>query len=552
MENPPGLFDVNAWRPALEKFGAVTRLTVIVYDTDARIVCGPTPSTPLFSLFETYQYDPGMFLDCVTKCLAPTGRPAVVTARSYNLGVVATGLRLDEAIVGVAVAGYALLDFSQTAAISLFAHEARVPFSRMWEICRRQQPIPEHRLAVHGELLQVLGDTILRQTRRARQYEDTAARLKIEMAAKDDFIAVLSHELRTPLSPILGWANILKHRTDNPEQRLKAAEAIERNARLELKLVGDILDFNQLVKEKMPLEIAAHDISELLRSAADTMMEMAAAKEIEIEFTEPALPLPVEVDAARMQQVFTNILSNAVKFTPPRGSVRVTVERTGKDVTVQFSDTGEGIAPEFLPHAFEAFRQQEQGFTRQHSGLGVGLALVKRLVDLHRGTVWIASAGQGQGTVVTVQLPLATVDHSKKLGSRQEQLPPHPLQQITILLIEDTEDSLEATRAMLENFGAYVIVARNGIEALHVLSTQDPELILCDLRMPQMDGFEFLRELGRRKGSRRPPIVALTGFTSASDHQRTRDAGFAGHLDKPFDDTSLLSAVQSGLSRRSA
>lgn len=165
--------------------------------------------------------------------------------------------------------------------------------------------------------------------------------------------------------------------------------------------------------------------------------------------------------------------------------------------------------------------------------------------------VRIASAGLGRGTVVTVQLPLAIVDPAKRLGSRQEQGPPRPLdEEITILLVEDTEDTIDATRIMLENFGAHVIIARNGFEALQALSTQDPELVLCDLRMPQMDGFEFIRELSHRKGRQHPPIVALTGFTSEADHKRTRDAGFAGHLDKPFDDATLLSAVQSGLLRR--
>ena len=544
------VFDGNVWRPALEKYGAVTHLTVTLYDVDEHIVCGPVPSTPLFSLFDEYRYAPGILADCARQCLAQAeDRPAVVVAPAYGLGVVGTSLVLEGRIVGAAVAGYALVDFTQSSAIERLARQAGVPFRRLWDLARRQQPVPERRLVLHGELLQVLGDTILRENYRTCQYEDTAARLKTEMSAKDEFLAVLSHELRTPLTPILGWARILREVEDSPSNRRKAADSIERNALLQIKLVDDLLDLNRVIRDKVPLDIAVHDLLDLLRSAIDTMAETAANKQITIELIETGGLLTVEGDAGRLQQIFANVLSNALKFTPTNGRVSVIAERETQTAVVRIADTGEGIAPTFLPHVFDMFRQQEEGTRRRHAGLGIGLAVVKRLVELHRGCVEIVSGGGGQGTEVTIRLPLThTVPGAGITAADVNTLKqPPPLIGLTILLVEDTEDSLDATSIMLEVLGAHVLQARDGLEALDVLDMSRPDVILCDLRMPRMDGFEFLRELSRVQGENHTPVVAVTGLTSKADHQRTRAAGFEGHLDKPFDDAALVAAVRTTL-----
>ena len=424
------------------------------------------------------------------------------------------------------------------------ARQAGIPFRRLWDVARQQQPVPQRRLVLHGELLQVLGDTILRENLRTRQ-------LKTEMAAKDEFLAVLSHELRTPLTPILGWVRILKETEGSPAQRRKAADSIERNALLQIKLVDDLLDLNRVIRDKVPLDIGVHDLTELVRSALDTTSQISASKNIDIKYVGVSEPLAVEGDAGRLQQVLVNLLSNAVKFTPAGGNIRLTAERSSTTATVRIADTGEGISADFLPHVFEMFRQQEEGTRRRHSGLGIGLALVKRIVEMHGGRVDIASGGPGRGTEVTIRLPLTerpvgAGDGDQIKGRRASR----PFDDLTILLVEDTEDSLEATRMMLAVLGADVLVARNGVEALDVMATSRPDLVLCDLRMPQMDGFEFLRELCRLQGDAHVPVVAISGFVSEADHQRTQAAGFEGHLDKPFNDTALVTAVRAGLSHR--
>ena len=540
-QSDDSLFDVNVWRPALEKYGAVTQLTVTLYDRNERAVCCAAVRSPLFALFEEYGYAPGILAECARECLAQAvDRPAVIVAPSYGLAVVGCSLVLEGQIVGAAVAGYALVDFTQSAAIEALARQAGVPFRRLWQLARQQQPVPRRRLVLHGELLQVLGDAILRENLRTRQ-------LKTEMKAKDEFLAVLSHELRTPLTPILGWVRILREAGDSAANRRKAADSIERNAILQIKLVDDLLDLNRVIRDKIPLDLAVHDLSDLLRSALDTMAETAANKSIEVAFDGTTEPLFVEGDAGRLQQVFVNLLSNAMKFTPPNGGVTVTAEREGDGAVMHISDSGEGIAREFLPHIFDMFRQQEEGTRRRHAGLGIGLAVVKRLIELHGGRIEITSGGLGKGTEATIRLPLT----SRRTGSSiPEPRKAGPFDGLTILVVEDTADSLEATRIMLEVLGAEVLVARDGLEALDVMATSSPDLVLCDLRMPRMDGFEFLHELSRTEGDDRPPVVAVSGLVSKSDQERTRAAGFDGHLKKPFDDVALESAVRATLDHR--
>ena len=548
------LFSPELWTLALQKYGEATGLTVELFGSDEQVVLGPVHSTPLVELFRESGFEPGLFVDCARRCLSQTNaRPAVVVAELHGLTVVGASLVLEGAIVGAAVAGYALAQFSQVTAVQRWAKSSGVAFDRLWDIVRRQPLTPERRLMLHGELLQVLGDALLRENYRTRQYEDTVVQLQAAVAAKDEFMAVLSHELRTPLGPIMGWANILK-RSESKEV-LQAAQTIERNVLLQSRMIEDLLDMNLIAHGTVRLDLKNHELSALIRAAVETSAREIEKKAIRLEFVEAGERLFVEGDAGRLHQIFRNILSNAVKFTPDGGGIRVTVGREADSARIVVADTGVGIAPEFLPFVFDIFRQQEQGTRRKHEGLGIGLALVKQLIELHKGTVSAASAGIGHGTEVVVQLPLASetsdVDGIAPAGS---ELSASALAGLSILVVEDTADAREMLRILLKHLGAEVSVARDGCEALDMIRFRDadPDLVLCDLRMPRMDGFEFIRELHRGPSPVHLPVVAVSGLASDADRQRTRDAGFEGHINKPFDEAAVVAAVGAALSHVSA
>jgi signal transduction histidine kinase/ActR/RegA family two-component response regulator len=537
------LFGDAAWRPALEKYAEVTRLTVVVYGVGEKIVSGPIHPTPLFQLFQERGYEPGIFADCARRCLAQIAeRPAVVVAPSYGLAVVGTSLVLEGRIVGAAVAGYAFLDFSQASAVERLARDAGVAFSEIWSVARTTQPVPERRLVVHGELLQVLGDTILRENYRTRQ-------LAVAAADKDKFLAVISHELRTPLSPILLWTELLRR---DPTRLTRALDVIERNARLEARMVEDLVELSRTTHGPIAVNLQARDLRGEIGSAVASVLELATEKSIDVRFEEGDEPLPVDVDPDRLHQVFRNILGNALKFTPAGGSIAVSLARDGEHATVTIQDTGHGITPEFLPFVFDMFRQEAEGPERRRGGLGIGLALVKRLVELHGGEIAVTSAGTGHGTTVAIRLPLvqappALVAPPSTAAAADSSAT--PLAGLRILVVEDSEDIREAITAMLEELGAQVRGASDGVEGLEAVRNHRPDVVLCDLVMPVMDGFEFIKRVHAAAADQRPPVIAITGLGSAANRQRTRRAGFHARLDKPFARRDLVVAIKTAVAQ---
>jgi len=541
------LFGSELWTPALDKYADATGLSVQLFGVDEQIVLSLTHPAPLVALFRECGHDPGLFAECARRCLKQThARPVLFADGRHGLTVVGTSLVLEGAIVGAAVAGYALAGFSQVGAVQRWAKSIRVPFARLWDIVRRQPPVPERRLILHGELLQVLGDALLRENYRTRQYKDAVTKLEAANAAKDEFLAVVSHELRTPLAPIAGWASLMRNAV-NLAQVHQAADAIERNAFLQSRMVDDLLDMNRVARGTLNLDFEILELRTVLGEAVDTIAEEIEKKSLQLEIDAAEAPLPVEGDAGRLQQVFGNILSNAVKFTPAGGAIHVTLAQVTGNALVSIADTGKGIAPEFLPFVFEMFRQQEQGMRRDHQGLGIGMALVKRLTELHKGTVSVASAGAGRGTEVTVRLPLAV--QIPELEELEEPAEPSAsaLAGLSILVVDDSDDTRESLQAILQGLGARVSAARDGREALDLMHDADLDLVLCDLRMPRMDGFEFMREL--HHGAHHPPVVAVS-LEGEPDRRRTREVGFEGHIGKPLDVPGLVAAIEAALAGR--
>jgi len=541
------LFSSDLWKPALDKFAETTGLEVTLFGADAKAQQGSAHSTPLAQLFSKYGFEPGLFAECARRCLLQsTARPAVVVAEEHGLSVVGTSLVLEGAGGGAAVAGYAFGEFSQVASVQRWAKSAAVPFDSLWNIARQQPPVPRRRLLLHGELLQILGDALLRENHRTRQYEDAVVKLEAAAAAKDEFLAVVSHELRTPLAPILGWAGVLK-KNQSPGQVRRAVEVIERNVLLETRMVEDLLDLNLAARGKVKLDLAIRELAPCVRAVLEASTPDIEKKEIHLEFADAGERLFVVADIDRLQQIFGNIMANAVKFTPHGGAIRVGIARELGSATVVVADTGAGISPAFLPFVFDMFRQQESGTQRNYPGLGIGLALVKNLAEAHKGSVSITSAGSNCGTQVTVRLPLALAPVLRDTVASAATPSMAALAGLCVVVVDDIEDSRETLRILLQHLGAKVVVARNGREALAMIRDAGPDLVLCDLRMPDMDGFEFIRELQCATPPAHPPVVAVTAMASDADRLRTLEAGFAAHINKPYDEAAILAAVGTAL-----
>lgn len=539
------LFSPEVWTAALDKFSEATNLTIALFDGEGRLIRTTEPATPLVALFREHAVDPGLFQECAERCLRQSdGRPAVVLEEKHGLAVVGTSLVLENQVVGAAVGGYALAAFSQVAAVQRWASESGVPFDRLWNLVRRQPPAPVRRLRLQAELLQVLGDALLRENLRSRQYEDTAAELRTAAAAKDEFLAVLSHELRTPLATIATWTSVLKH-DHRPGQMERSVAAIERSTALQTAMVEDLLDVSRIEHGTIELDLRVENLPVLVQLAVDMSTAGTADGRRRVGVCADAAPLYVRADAGRLQQIVRNVVSNAIKFTPEDAGIEVAVGRDGADAVVTVTDAGRGIERAFLPFVFEIFRQEEHGTRRSHGGLGIGLAVVKRLVDLHGGSVRIDSPGVGRGCTVTIRFP--AVEAPEPMDPLAESPPQAlPLAGISILVVDDTEAARDALRFLLEALGARVGTAADGREALDVLATREFDVVLCDLSMPRLDGYEFLSAL--RQDANRTPVVALSALASAQDRARTRAAGFESHVTKPFHEADLIAAVSAAMS----
>jgi len=375
--------------------------------------------------------------------------------------------------------------------------------------------------------------------------------------AKDEFLATLSHELRTPLTSILGWTRMLRQGTLKPEMRGRALETIERNASLQAHLVEDLLDASRIITGKLRLEVMSIDLPPIINAAIDAVRHGADAKGIEVHVQLDPLASPISGDPTRLQQVVWNLLSNAIKFTPKGGHVWVQLSRVGGSARIEVRDSGQGIAPEFLPFVFDRFRQADSTSTRAHSGLGLGLAIARHLVELHGGLVRAESPGQGKGASFVVELPVASghaIQPPIEGSSTSSMLDTEPtLQGLNILVVEDEQDARELVVAVLERKGAVVTAVSTVAEALAAVERSKPDVILSDLGMPGEDGYSLIRRLRAQSPEQggRIPAAALTAYASAQDRTRALLAGFQSHVPKPIE-ASELAAVVANLAGRTS
>jgi signal transduction histidine kinase len=361
--------------------------------------------------------------------------------------------------------------------------------------------------------------------------------------AKDEFLAALSHELRTPLNAILGWASILRARPDGEITR--GLDVIYRNAKVQTQLVEDLLDASRIVSGRMSIDLKDIPLRPIIEAALETIIPQASEKEIEMSTSLPDPHVLVRGDSSRLQQVFWNILSNSVKFTPRGGRIEVTTAASRSEVAVDVTDTGAGIKPEALPYIFDRFRQADASSTRRYRGLGLGLTLSRQLTEMHGGRIAATSPGPGLGATFTVALPLVERQAQRRSDVRLK-VPDKALAGIRVLAVDDDPDSLEVLTSILRLRQAAVFGASSAVEALEVLQRERPDVIVSDIAMPEHDGYWLMQQLQRitAEGGPRVPCIALTAFANEAARQRALAAGFAAHLSKPLDADELVSIIR--------
>jgi signal transduction histidine kinase/CheY-like chemotaxis protein len=400
-----------------------------------------------------------------------------------------------------------------------------------------------------------LRDHLVEQRRAQEERTRLLAEAEEASRTKDEFLATMSHELRTPMTAILGWTHLMRTNAFGEAESAHALEIIERNAHMQTKLIDDLLDISRIITGKLRLEVRPVDFGAVVEAAVEATRPAAEAKSIRIQPLVDPQAGPVSGDADRLQQVVWNLLTNAVKFTPKGGRVQVRLERVDSHVELVVSDSGRGISAEFLPHVFDRFRQADGATTRVHGGLGLGLAIVRQLVELHGGTVGVESEGDGMGATFVVQLPLmaarpaaeeAVRTHPTAGGKISLDSPPS-LAGLRILVVDDEPDARELLRELLERCGSEVTTAESASAALQAIGRSRPDVLISDIGMPEEDGYALIQKVRAAEASpgERIPAIALTAYARAQDRVRALSAGFNVHVPKPIEPVELIVVVAS-------
>jgi len=411
-----------------------------------------------------------------------------------------------------------------------------------WSVSRHAGP--HFWLAIASDItdriaLEAQREQLLESERQARADAERANRLK------DEFLATLSHELRTPLHSIVGWAEVLRRAANDPELVREGVDAIERNARAQSQMVGDLLDISRIAAGKVRLEAEMVEFGEIVSGAVASAKIAAESKEIRVQVL--SQPTPVMGDRGRLHQVVANLLANAIKFTPRSGQIWIQLYHTGRDAVVSIRDSGQGMSADLLPTVFERFRQGDGSSSRTESGLGLGLAIVKQLVELHGGTVRAESPGSGLGATFTVVLPLAKeigAASSDNMVDRAE-LGSGRLEGVKVLIVDDDQDAREVLKRILSDYGAVVATAASVEEAILKISGWSPQVIISDLGMPEADGFELITQVRKVFSAADLPAIAVTAFAQDIDRRRALASGFQMHLAKPIELRELIGSILS-------
>jgi PAS domain S-box-containing protein len=398
-----------------------------------------------------------------------------------------------------------------------------------------------------------IGDRVqFERQREALLANEQAARMEAEAAnrSKDLFLATLSHEVRTPLNAILGWATILRAGKCEDADLKEGMEVIERNCKLQAQLIEDVLDVSRIVSGKMELNIGPCELITVINAAIDVIRQAANAKGIRFEIDLDPAASHASCDTRRMQQVIWNLLANAIKFTPSGHAVWISLSRERSAARIQVRDEGQGITPDFLPHVFDRFRQAENSTRRKHGGLGLGLSIVKHIVELHGGAVFAASAGEGRGATFAVNLPVRAVQINESKPEDEFHDPPEldlmavRLNGLRVLVVDDESDARRLLIKVLGEAGATVTAASSVAEAMTAINVSSPHVLLSDIAMPDQDGYDLIRQVrGAGHAARELPAIALTAFAHKDDRLRVLLAGFQVHVPKPVDPHELIAVV---------
>jgi PAS domain S-box-containing protein len=404
----------------------------------------------------------------------------------------------------------------------------------------------------YGEIVNWFGTcTDIHRLKTAQDALRTARdELRQESRQKDELLGVIFHELRTPLNAVFGWTRLMQENVLNEEERVEAVNSIMRNAEAQGRLIEDVIDITRIVNQKLSLDRKILNLDGIVSEAVDAVQPSASAKAIHLQASIDSRDLLVYADPMRLQQVLLNLMTNAVKFTPPAGQISLRVARKGETALIEIADTGKGISAELLPHIFERFRQGDSSSTRQHGGLGLGLAIAHQLVMLHAGDIVAQSEGEGKGSRFTVSLPIVALDwrpsdQAQRRAADEAVFPAESLRGLHAMVIDDDANVRDVVALTLAKCGASVTVANSVHDAFNLLPNLAPDVVVSDIAMPDIDGYEFIRRfrgLMRAKGAN-VPVIALTAYGSVQDRDRVLKAGFDKHLAKPIDPAELVRTI---------